>query len=293
MNEIREKYIESLNVRNLSRHTVRYHDAYVTDLLEWCEKQNVSISELNTEKLLTYQYELSETKLKATTLDLKLKTLKSFFIWLFKGGYTSHDLSHKLVYPKLPGRMPKVLNEVQMTQVLARLDTRTCKGLRDKAIMELLYSSGLRQEEITSLDIYDVNETDKTLRVFGKGSKERIVPVGKMALEWIKNYLKDVRPYYALDKETALFVTLRYGRRIKKLNLNGYQMEDIPSFSPHTFRHSFATHLVRHGADVRHVQRLLGHSDISSTQMYTHLEINDLKQALKDTHPRGKKKRTE
>lgn len=290
MNEIKEKYIESLKVRHLSCHTVRYHEHYVMNLLKWCRERNILLSELDAEKLLAYQSELSQTKLKATTLDLKLKTLKSFFIWLFKEGYTSTDLSRKLVYPKLPSRMPHVLNEAQMTQVLARLDTRTCKGIRDKAIMELLYSSGLRQEEITSLEIYDVNEKDKTLRVFGKGSKERMVPIGKMALEWLQKYLLEVRPYYALDKETALFVTLRYGRRIKKLKLDEYRMEDIPSFSPHTFRHSFATHLVRHGADVRHVQRLLGHSYISSTQMYTHLEINDLKAALKNTHPRGKKK---
>lgn len=283
-------YIDWLRARHLSVHTVKYHQSYIRLLMRWLDERQLTPREMTPATLNEYQQTLAKKNLKASTLDLQLKTLKSFFTWLYRENLIGEDLSRRLVYPKLPDRLPNVLTETEVDKLLGRPDTRTAKGIRDKAILELLYSAGIRQDELLSLNLYDYHERERMIRVIGKGRKERMVPVGRIAAQWIEAYLNNVRKYYAQDKETALFITLRYGRRIARLHLSEYQ-EEI-TFTPHTLRHSFATHMLKAGADTRHVQRFLGHSTIGTTEVYTHLDKNDLKKIVQKAHPRGTKKPT-
>jgi integrase/recombinase XerD len=222
-----------------------------------------------------------------------LSTLKRFFRWLARERRISADPTLKLEGPKLPRPLPKSLSERDVEHLLTVADLHTPHGLRDKAMLETLYATGLRVSELVGLKLLNVNLDAGVLRVTGKGNKERLVPLGEEALLWLARYLKQARPTL-LNRQLsdALFVTqLGKGmsrqafwylikRRAKSARLD-------PRLSPHTLRHAFATHLLNHGADLRVVQMLLGHADISTTQIYTHVARERLKQLHAQHHPRG------
>jgi integrase/recombinase XerD len=246
------------------------------------------------EHYLAHGYNL---KGKATSANRRLTVFKRFFRWCLRERLKDTDPTLKLLAAKQPPRIPKTLTEADVEQLLAAPDVTTPLGLRDRAMLELMYASGLRVSECVSLKVHNVSMTEHVLRTFGKGSKERIVPFGEHAADWITKYLSVARPEI-LKKQLSddLFVTARgskageamtrvaFWQTIKK---HALAVGITKPLSPHTLRHAFATHLLNHGADLRAVQMLLGHADISTTTIYTHVARERLKKIVAENHPRG------
>ena len=232
-------------------------------------------------------------KARATSAARLLSSLKRFYRHLVRHGKVSADPTLNIDSPVLPRGLPKTLSEADVENLLAAPDTAAPLGLRDKAMLELLYASGLRVSELVTLKAAQVSRDMGVVRVMGKGSKERLVPLGEEALTWLGRYLAEARPALLAGKVSDdLFVTARgeamtrqaFWYLIKRYTLRAAIGKPI---SPHTLRHAFATHLLNHGADLRVVQLLLGHSDISTTQIYTHVARERLKQLHSKHHPRG------
>lgn len=230
---------------------------------------------------------------KATSSNRRLSVIKRFYQMLLRQRRITQDPSLKLVSAKQPQRFVHTLSEAQVEALLAAPDVNTPLGLRDRTMLELMYASGLRVSELVDLKMLELSLNDGVLRVTGKGAKTRLVPFGQQARLWIERYLKDARGIILNgQQDDALFVTGRgsamtrqmFWVLIKKHALKGGITAPL---SPHTLRHAFATHLLNHGADLRVVQLLLGHSDISTTQIYTHVARERLKHLHAQHHPRG------
>ena len=234
---------------------------------------------------------------KATTANRRLTVLKRYFRWALRERLMLTDPTLKLQSAKQAPRVPKTLTEAQVEALLAAPDTSSALGVRDRTMLELLYASGLRVSELVTLKTLNLNVNDNVLRIVGKGSKERLVPFGEVASAWLRQYLSGPRSELLAGKQTDdLFVTVRglhpgsamsrvmFWMVVKKYAL----LAGITSpLSPHTLRHAFATHLLNHGADLRAVQMLLGHADISTTTIYTHVARERLAALHAQHHPRG------
>jgi integrase/recombinase XerD len=234
---------------------------------------------------------------KATTANRRLTVLKRYFRWALREGLVSADPALKLQAAKQALRVPKTLSEAQVEALLDAPDVATPLGLRDRTMLELMYASGLRVSELVTLKIFNVSLSEHVLRVFGKGAKERLIPFGEVAGDWLRRYLVQARPELLAAKQTDdLFITRRgqhagsamsrvmFWMIVKK---HAQHAGITAPLSPHTLRHAFATHLLNHGADLRAVQMLLGHADISTTTIYTHVARERLKTLHAQHHPRG------
>ncbi len=267
------------------------------DLLStWLTSEGVSLLDAQEQHLQQY-FAHRHAESKATSANRRLTVFKRFYRWALRERLLNVDPTLKLLTAKQPMRMPKTLTEAQVERLINAPDISTLLGLRDRAMFELLYASGLRVSELVGLKTLHVSLNDGVLRVMGKGSKERLVPFGEVAREWLQRYLADARPVLLKGHQTEdLFITVRgkhageamtramFWQIIKRYALQADIKEAI---SPHTLRHAFATHLLNHGADLRAVQMLLGHADISTTTIYTHIARERLKNLHAQHHPRG------
>ena len=231
---------------------------------------------------------------RASSQSRYLSTLRRFYRWQLARGRIVADPTLKLANPARPARLPKVMSEKQVDNLLAAPDLDSALGLRDRAMLETLYATGLRVSELVNLKLHEIGFNEGVLRAFGKGSKERLVPLGELAIDWLGRYLTEARPDILKGRQSdALFVTARGGamtrqafwQLIKRYAATAGIAPD--KLSPHVLRHAFATHLLNHGADLRVVQLLLGHADISTTQIYTHVARERLKALHAIHHPRG------
>lgn len=327
-------FIEYLKVeRNCSPHTLR---SYKADLLQFSELLNefdpkLKILDIDYALLRAYLSRLQSAGTGRSTLMRKLSTLRSFFRRAYQMGYISQNPALHLTTPKPEKRLPKFLDIAEVEALLSAPDVSTFIGIRDKAILELMYSTGMRLGELVSLNLEDLDRSDSSVKVRGKGKKERIIPVGSIALAAVRSYLQvrsskfEVRSQKTKDKKMICRgESLRspYGkrrkaksvkRRLKKksayeasalfVNRSGARLTDrnirfsldkylkkagiTKKVSPHVLRHSFATHLLNAGADLRAVQELLGHSSLSTTQIYTHVTTERMKIVYDKTHPRA------
>jgi integrase/recombinase XerD len=237
---------------------------------------------------------------KVSSINRRLSSLRRFYRMQVESRALASDPCARVKAPRMPRRLPKNLSEAKVEALLAAPDTETTLGLRDRAMLETLYATGLRVSELVGLSFGQVSLDTGVVRVVGKGNKERLVPIGEEAMSWIARYLKDVRPVLAgaaagsaTRLSQAIFLTARHApltrqafwHMIKRYaTLAGISPSAL---SPHTLRHAFATHLLNHGADLRVVQMLLGHADITTTQIYTHVARERLKQLHAQHHPRG------
>jgi len=252
-----------------------------------------ALLDLREETLTTFIAHLAR-QTKATSQARYLSTLRRFYRWQIGRGRLVTDPTLKLANPSRPSRLPKVMSEKQVEALLAAPDLDTPLGLRDRAMLETIYATGLRVSELVGLRLHEVGLADGVLRALGKGSKERLVPLGQLAIEWIQRYLDEARPAILNSQQSDdLFVTARGGAMTRQAfwqlvkryaKLAGIAPDKL---SPHVLRHAFATHLLNHGADLRVVQLLLGHADISTTQIYTHVARERLKSLHAVHHPRG------
>ncbi len=294
--EILDEFLDCLWLEDgLSRNTL---DSYRRDLLKfaaWMARQhNLSVLEATHADIQAFLADLiSNQKAKAASSRRVISSLKRLFRYLLRQGAITVDPTLQIVFPRLPRNLPKTLTEKDVEKLLQSPDVDKPLGIRDRTMLEVLYASGLRVSELVGLSVQQVSLDMGVVRVMGKGNKERMVPLGEDALEWLRRYLMDVRPVLLGNKcHDAMFVTRRgtemtrqmFWYLIKRHARHGGVLRQL---SPHTLRHAFATHLLNHGADLRVVQLLLGHADISTTQIYTHVARERLKQIHAKHHPRG------
>jgi len=279
----------------LSKNTL---DSYRRDLhlfSVWLlETQNIaSLSKVSNEHILGYLAYCFDCGKKPRTTARCLSVLKRFYQFLLREGKLRVDPSLNVEAPKITRGLPSVLMEDEVTRLIESPDIRSPIGLRDRSMLETLYSSGLRVSELVPLKLNQVNLSDGMVRVLGKGAKERVLPLGEEAVDWIVRYLAEGRPALLSGRlSDAVFVTNRGSSMSRQAFWNLIQKYVFVSgikkqVSPHTLRHAFATHLLNHGADLRSVQLLLGHSDVSTTQIYTHVARERLKNLHQQHHPRG------
>jgi len=278
----------------LSRNSL---DSYRRDLRlfsEWLGKErNQSLLEAEHSDLLAYLAKRFQNNIKPRSAARLLSSLKRFYRYLHREGRIRIDPSLEIDSPKLPRGLPGVLTEDDVQALIMAPDVGTARGVRDRAMLETLYASGLRVSELVSLSVAQLNQNAGVLRVLGKGAKERLVPVGEEALDWLHRYMSEARPALLGARSCdALFVTTRAREMTRQAFWNLIKRYAAASgirkkVSPHTLRHAFATHLLNHGADLRAVQMLLGHTDISTTQIYTHVARERLKDLHAKHHPRG------
>ncbi len=271
--------------------------SYRRDLVQFSDwlaaRHGKSLLAASHAELLAFLAHRVQRRAKASTTGRGLSSLKRFYRFALRQGKIAVDPTLNIDAPKLPRGLPQSLNEQDVESLLAAPRVEQALGLRDRTMLETLYASGLRVTELVTLRMPQVSQDMGVVRVIGKGSKERLVPLGEEALAWIKRYLGEGRPALLSGRVSDdLFVTARGGAMTRQAFwylLKRYAMQAGlgKQLSPHTLRHAFATHLLNHGADLRVVQLLLGHSDISTTQIYTHVARERLKQLHAKHHPRG------
>ena len=296
MDELIDDYERYLLIdQGKSQNTIQ---SYMRDLKKFVtfinEQELVEINNINKDTIQLYIISLNKAGYAASTTNRMISTLKNFFHYLIREQKMDHNPMNLIQGAKNRKHLPKTLSSKEIDRLLEAPDTETNNGIRDRAILEVMYASGLRVSELTHLKMNELHLELGFIQTVGKGDKERIIPIGEEALFWIKKYLEEVYPIYAKKStdSTILFLTQRgkqftrqgIWKNLKKyVNLAGIDHE----VSPHILRHSFATHLLENGADLRMVQELLGHSDISTTQIYTHVSKQRLQEIYRNSFPRA------
>ena len=275
--EILDQYLDSLEkIKNYSPNTIK---SYKNDILQYLDEE-VVLGEFS-----KYLKICSKKEFSKTTINRKITSIKTFLIWCIEKNYLESSSLKSVKNLKAEKKLPNVLTANYINQLLDSLPSKDPKDIRDKAILELMYSSGLRVSEVSNLSIKDI-KNNKSIKVLGKGNKERVLPITSRAYDVINKYLVHSRTVFVNEKsDSFLFLGVRGGqlsdreiRRIVKLRVGTF---------PHSLRHTFATHLLDGGADLRIVQELLGHNDPSTTQIYTHVSKKQMKKKYKQSHPRG------
>jgi integrase/recombinase XerC len=291
-----ERFLQYLRAeRNASEHTVNH---YASDLLQFCDflerkHRGRSLTEVDYRTVRTYLAELSAKEYARRSLARKLSALRSFYLFLVKEGHCESSPVAPVRTPKMERKLPGFLYVDEMRELLELPDVSTALGARDRAIMETLYASGMRVSELVSLDVTSIDPASGIVLVFGKGSKERYVPLGEYAIRSLEHYLRTARPQLLNSREEPALFLNRRGTRLSDRSVR--RMIDSwvdrlalnKRVSPHTFRHSFATHLLEAGADLRTVQEMLGHEHLSTTQVYTHVTKDHLQSIYNRAHPRA------
>ncbi len=286
------------NQRNYSPHTIKSYKDDIRVFIEFlaAEYKDISIEKIDHFTIRHFLSFMSEKKnLGKNSINRKLSALKSFFKYLIRSGELENNPVDAIIRPKRPKRLPEYLEESDINTLLDSIVDDTFLSLRNRTMLELLYSTGIRVSELVGSDIRSYDSIGGVLKVFGKGQKERIIPIGGVAQEWLDKYLTRCLVKFQdqfSSQDNPLFLT-KSGKRISSRSIRRIINSIIKKIglklhvSPHTFRHTFATHLLNNGADLRAVQELLGHVSLSTTQIYTHLTTKRLKEVYKKNHPRS------
>ncbi len=279
--------------RGLSRNTLQSYRYDLGQLAAHQRSQGRDLLSASREDLLHFLAVQLRSGRSPRSLSRYLSGFRQFYRWLLREGRIRKDPTALIESPKLGRGLPKALSEQQVTGLLEAPQVSTPLGLRDRTMLELMYASGLRVSELVGLELVSVNLNQGVVRITGKGGKERLVPLGEEAISWLQRYLREARPELMSGHSSPLmFVTARKNGMTRQafwyaIRKHAQAAGISQSVSPHMLRHSFATHLLNHGADLRVVQLLLGHSDLSTTQIYTHIAREGLKQLHSKHHPRG------
>lgn len=297
--DIIEQFLDSIWMeRGLSENTLKAYRTDLNNFVKWIkssfneniDNKLIHIERKNIEKYLS---ELKKREISARSRARLLSSLRLFYAHLLRNKKIDVDPVALIDAPKQGRSLPKTLTEKEVESLLLAPDTSTLLGLRDRVLFEVLYATGLRVSELVGLTLNQVNLQQGVIRVTGKGNKERLIPLGEEAVSWLEKYLLTTRADLLKGHVTdALFVTKRGSEMTRQafwylIKRYALQAEIVTDISPHTLRHAFATHLLNHGADLRVVQMLLGHSDLSTTQIYTHVANERLKSLHSEHHPRG------
>lgn len=290
-----EQFLDAMWMeRGLSENTLSSYRTDLLKLLTWMQTHNYRLDFISLSGLHEYQTWLADQDYKQTSRARMLSAIRRLFQYLHREKIRSDDPSALLVSPKLPKRLPKDLSEAQVDALLNAPDPNDPIELRDKAMLELLYATGLRVTELVSLTMENVSLRQGVVRVTGKGGKERLVPMGENAIEWIETFIQQGRSELLGQQTSDVVFPSKRARQMTRQTfwhrIKHYAVIagiDTELLSPHVLRHAFATHLLNYGADLRVVQMLLGHSDLSTTQIYTHVATERLKQLHSEHHPRA------
>lgn len=300
LTSILDTYLEYLRVeRRLSQHTLTNYRRHLTVLIDWLHEQHVTQWQSLTSPLVRqFAHTLRKSKDTAPrTISTKMSALRSFADWLVIQNILQANPARGIALPKLGHPLPKNLDVDQVSQLLNIHEEQDPLVVRDRAIMELFYSTGMRLAELVALDVSDIDFASRQVRVIGKGDKERILPIGRMALECLRHWLS-LRPAFAsTEDDGALFLSSRKRRitpRMVEIRLDQWgKKQTLDSHvHPHKLRHSFATHMLESSGDLRAVQELLGHANLSTTQIYTHLDFQHLAEVYDKAHPRSHRHKT-
>lgn len=295
MNTLLDEFCDALWLEDgLSRNTLESYRRDLRLFSAWLTaERGKTLLQAQRMDLLGYLAYKFQRKARPRSAARLLSSLKRFYRYLLRENRIQADPTLQVESPKLPRSLPKILTEEDVDALLAAPNVETPLGLRDKSMLETLYASGLRVSELVTMKLAQLSQDMGVVRVVGKGSKERLVPVGEEALTWIQRYMDNARPEILAGRQAdALFITSRGASMTRQafwylIRRHAEQAGIRNGISPHTLRHAFATHLLNHGADLRVVQMLLGHADISTTQIYTHVARERLKQLHAKHHPRG------
>lgn len=297
MDNLLTEFLNFLQIeKNAALNTVVSYHHDLARYLDFLKTRGITnLAQIRPADILALIQTLREIDYAPTSTARNLSAIRMFHRFLMHEDYLDHDPTANITLPKLPKYLPDTLSQFEIERILSQPDSSTPAGLRDKAMLELLYAAGLRVSELISLRLSDLFFSEGFVRIFGKGRKERIVPVGEQAVYFTQLYLRRVRPaMLKAHSGEGLFLNNR-GKPLSRMGLWVILRRYVTSagitkkVSPHTFRHSFATHLIEGGADLRAVQEMLGHADISSTQIYTHLDREFLKEVHRNFHPREKR----
>ncbi|MBU4310941.1 site-specific tyrosine recombinase XerD [bacterium] len=295
MEELIEKFLSYLSVeRGLAQNTLLSYGSDLRKYIAFLRKSHIlTLGKTTKHEVMTYLLELKDKGLSPTTVARSLVSLKVFYRFLAQEGYLASDPTMNLESPKVWSKLPETLSLREIEVLLEKPDLEDPLGLRDRAALELLYATGARVSELINLKIADANLEVGYLRCLGKGKKERIIPLGSHAQEALKNYLDKGRKRLVGEKDAKELFVNRFGNLLsrqgfwKMLKKYAKRVDFEKRITPHILRHSFATHLLERGADLRSIQEMLGHSDISTTQIYTHVDRERLKEIHRKYHPRG------
>ncbi len=289
MDKLIDSYIEELIRRKFSDLTVKSYKTDLEEFSSFLQKNGKNhFSEMDRKDIRAFMGELLSYGYKKSSVSRKLSAIKSFCKFLEKNKILKSNPSLSVKTPRTDKRIPSFLSEEQMVRMLDFSALETEFDVRNRAILELLYATGIRASELVNLDLSMFDMNSKLLRVYGKGKKERILPLAKTAFETLSRYISEVRGY----KEGALFMS-KSGKRLGQRDLQRIvkkaivKVATLNRMSPHTLRHTFATHLLNRGANLRAIQELLGHESLSTTQIYTHVSVEKLKEEYKKAHPRA------
>ena len=293
-NKIIDLFIDHLWLEDgLSKNTLNSYRFDLELFTEWLtrslKKNILDVTQADIQQYLSFKFPTSKSR----SISRLLATLRRLFRYLLRENKVKIDPTLEIMSPKIPKLLPKSLSEEEVEALLKAPNIKTISGLRDKAMLELLYACGLRVSELVNILLTELSMNEGVIRIIGKGNKTRLVPMGEEAVDWIKKYINESRNEI-LKKNTSkyLFITIRGGPMTRQafwylIKRYAIIAQIKKSISPHILRHAFATHLINHGADIRVVQMLLGHSDISTTQIYTHVARERLKKIHESHHPRG------
>ena len=274
--------------KGLSNNTVKAYEADISSFFQWLDNKDLKYKNLKEDHINQYISFLFQRKMRSSSVNRKISSIKSFYIFLVKRNFVKNSPLNDLVTPKQEKYLPESMSEAEVDKLLNSPDVSNKIENRDKAMIEMLYATGMRISELVNLKITDVDMKRCVVKVFGKGSKERLVPFGETALDSLKSYLNEREQSSSkeifLSNRGKKMTRVAFWQRVK-IYLIRENLKN--SISPHTLRHAFATHLLNRGADLRSVQLLLGHSDLSTTQIYTHIAKQRLSDVLKKHHPRG------
>jgi integrase/recombinase XerD len=284
--------------RSLSPNTVESYGFDLDRLRGFLSQKNIgTLADVTPEVLSEYVRVLFDLGFAATSIQRTLSTIRGYFAYLVSDGAIAIDPTELLESPKSARYLPGVLTIEEMVSLFNAVDLKKRLGVRDRALLETLYATGMRVSELTNFTFEQIMFDDGMVRIFGKGSKERIVPIGDVAVSWIKKYLETERPFLSRSStDSSVFLNGR-GTKLSRMGIwkiiqrYAQKARLEKEISPHTFRHSFATHLLEGGADLRAVQEMLGHANIVTTEIYTHVDREYLKEVHRSFHPRFKEKK--
>ncbi len=304
MKVVIEKYLRFLSVeKNFSEHTIISYKTDLNSFLDYCalqqevESDNVAIDSITRINIRLWLGELSGRDLAKSTIARKVASLRSFFKYAFKRGHIQKNPAHLLVVPKKDKVLPKTVTSEDISRLMESVNTESATGKQDLAILELFYATGIRLSELVNLNAEHINFRQNQVIVLGKGNKQRIVPLGKDAVQALKNHLSEKEKLYGTrtntDARRAAFIAAsgqrmyqRAAQRIVEKYLT--KTSEVTQKSPHVLRHSFATHMLNNGADIRIIKDFLGHASLAATQIYTHTSVERLKNVYEQAHPRAK-----
>lgn len=300
LNSKQKQYIDEFSTylsfeKNYSEHTIK---GYISDIISFALWLNADCLSADLEKLREYLHFIQKFNYKKTTVLRKIASIRSFYKYLYREQLLTNNPAESLIAPKKGKSLPKFLTDDEMEQILDNVPISTPAGFRNKAILELLWATGMRVSELSGLNFGDLELENNEIRVFGKGSKERIVLVSSRAKKYLEQYIHTARPLIigangkipSMSEDSPIFIN-NTGYRLQTRTIRNAINEIVTRIqlpkhvTPHVFRHSFATRLIEHGADLRVVQELLGHASISNTQIYTHVSAQHLKDVYNTAHP--------